>query len=85
MDAGTLELVDLESILDLALECRANHLDPEDLLCTNIVTALTTSCDGPRLSCAAHAAYYWAQIADALCECMSCDKPCSECWTVVAI
>jgi len=84
MDAGTLELVELDVDLHLETGCQHAHA-PAGLCptCSGEVTSIFLMvCEGPRLVC--QNAHDWATdcIVRPFGFCGDCARPLSECWSV---
>lgn len=85
MDAGTLELVELEDMLLDHIACQSNHSFDE--VCSIVVTCRTYDCGTPngKFGCGVHEDYYRIAIAHPGGRCDGCNLRPSEHWRVVPV
>lgn len=87
MENDTLELIDLEQLLEDTCECEAAHRPTTAPYCTETVThRYQTTCGVDKRICLAASRYVEMCIesrADRLCG--GCEKRTADCWTIFPI
>ena len=84
MDAGTLELVELDHLLDHDCACEFRHSRMVDWCpdCTGTVVARAVACIGSRLVCQAVADFYAEVMTIPYATCQERHEPCSTHWKI---
>lgn len=82
MENDTLELIDLESMLDDTPKCESLTHDYGRILCSGDVAFRLSDCERPRNVCTNMGVHANALIATHSDRCGRCFGNLSECWTV---
>ena len=81
VDAGALEVTELESWLDAECPCEAKHVHTP---CSEVVIARIVSCSRDFRCCQSWVVLITARMASEL-RCPSCKNYASDCWRIIPI
>lgn len=82
----TLEVIDLESLLEDDLKCESRHKHPLNLTCSEEVTHFVRGCPGGvdvKVCQDAAVSLHVRMAGGEVCD--DCLKPAADCWKVIAI